>query len=524
MEKRIRILEQDQYLVLPIQVRVQKAKFFLFIDDKPQMEFNIPIGIKAKNGYLYDFLSYLPVRQFCGKEIIISGDFTDDYMDLIHTVGKNENHRENRPLLHFTPDYGWMNDPNGLVYQNGLYHMYFQYNPFNTEWDNMSWGHAVSEDLLHWKQIDSVLFPDEDGFIFSGCGLVNEFCLFGLPKDALLFCYSAAGNSNELSTGKKFVQKLAYSLDGGMTLIKKQTVLPTMCSENRDPKIFWHEETKAYIMCLWMENNEFSIYRSTDFEHWNLSQRLTLEKGFECPDLFKLPVEQNEESSREDKSNWVFWCAYGFYYIGTFDGYGFHTNGIRKEAYRTSIPYAAQTISNTGNRIISIPWLRTETVDNQYTGTMGLPREFSLITEKGELKLRQRLVKELIERQSLIIKKYQEINQKVTRLKWESKGVLKIDLKMEKGRQKQSTGFHGCILGIDVMYMPKFRMLKVEAQELALDDYLSDICIIIDKGIVEITANNDIIYAVFEIDKKIESRKIELYCEEIEELKIFEIL
>jgi fructan beta-fructosidase len=323
------------------------------------------------------------------------------------------------------------------VYQNGVYHLYFQYNPFDTEWDNMSWGHGVSEDLLHWEQKDTTLLPDEDGMIFSGCGVVNEFGLLGLPKDALLYFYSAAGDSNELSKGKEFVQKLAYSLDGGTTLIKKQTILTTVCKENRDPKIFWHDKTKAYVMCLWLEKEEFAIFRSIDLEHWEISQRFVLEGGFECPDLFELTIEKNNASTIKDESKWVFWCADGFYYLGDFDGYEFHLDGTRKEAYGTKIPYAAQTISNIGSKVISIPWLRTKTIENLYTGCMGIPREFSLVAYKNELFLKQSLVESIENQQKLIFSMKKETKQsRETCLEWKREGAVKIDLTLSHSVKK----------------------------------------------------------------------------------------
>ena len=108
-----------------------------------------------------------------------------------------------------------MNDPNGLVYAEGVYHLYFQHNPFDVQWENMSWGHAVSRDLLHWEQKDDVLFPDETGTMFSGSGIVNDRKMLGLPEDALVFFYTAAGNNNKWSAGKQFTQRIAYSTDGG---------------------------------------------------------------------------------------------------------------------------------------------------------------------------------------------------------------------------------------------------------------------------------------------------------------------
>lgn len=525
MKKRIKISEKSQYLVIPIKAKQEKSKIFLYLNDTILSELNIPIGIEEENMYSYDFLAYLPMDGYVGREIILEGDVSEAFMKAIHTTDTNTRKRSERPAIHFTPDYGWINDPNGLVYQDGLYHLYFQYNPFDTEWDNMSWGHAVSEDLLHWNQKDITLLPDEEGMIFSGCGLVNDFELLGLPKDALLFFYSAAGDSNELSKGKEFVQKLAYSLDNGTTLIKKQSILSTVCKENRDPKIFWHEATKAYIMCLWLEKEEFAIFRSSDLELWEMSQRFVLDGGFECPDLFELTIKTSKDSCMYGKSKWVFWCADGFYYLGDFDGYEFHLDGTRKEAYATKLPYAAQTISNLGDKVISIPWLRTKTIDRLYTGCMGIPREFSLVAYKQELWLKQSLVESIVSIQNLVLSKSKEMKQSSElRLLWDREGAVKIDMVLSPSLEKQPNNFECNILGTNISYNSQKNALRVEENEIQIEGNIADFCVIFDKGIIEITANNDIIYAVFEVAYKSVNNEVVIISDNLEEIRIFEIL
>jgi fructan beta-fructosidase len=520
MEKRIKILEQDKYLVFPIKAKQDKAKIYITKQNEIITELNIPVG-KDENGYSYDFLAYLPLSSYNGMEITLSGEVPVAFMEAVHTADSITRKRNQRPSIHFTPDYGWINDPNGLVYQNGIYHLFFQYNPFDTEWDNMSWGHAVSADLLHWEQRDITLLPDEDGMIFSGCGLVNEFGLLDLWKDTLLFFYSAAGGANELSIGKDFSQKLAYSLDNGNTLIKKQTILPVICKENRDPKIFWHEPSKAYIMLLWLEHNDFAIFRSTNLEHWEMSQRLTLQLGFECPDLFELPIQRDIGHGECMESKWVFWSADGFYFVGDFNGYEFHTDGLRKEAYQTKLPYAAQTFSNTGNRVISIPWLRTKTIDHLYTGCMGIPREFSLVEYEGGLRLKQGLVKEVDSKQNLIFENNQsgEIH-----LHWNREGAVKIDLKFAYGMEHPTESFWLCLLGEEIRYDAKKGILTVSDQIIEVEKNSKDFCIIIDKGIIEITANNDTIYAVFQVSDKNDNHEIAFHSAWLDEIRVYEVL
>lgn len=518
-ENRILIGEQDHYLVIPILAEKPKKKIFFIVEDTYFTELNIPMLEEEEVEYQYDYLAFLPISQFQGKEILLKGDYTQNFINSVHTAKHIIKKRQNRPQIHFTPDYGWINDPNGLLYQGGLYHLYFQYNPFDTQWDNMSWGHAISKDLLHWEQIDTVLFPDEDGTIFSGCGIVNEFGLLGLPKDALLFYYSAAGNANELSKGKDFVQKLAYSLDGGNTLTKSLVAVPTICKENRDPKVFYHEPTKAYIMCLWLEGNEFAILRSVDLKKFEISQRLFLDQGFECPDLFELKIE-DESGENTQETKWVFWCADGYYYLGNFDGYEFHVEGSKKEAYHTKLPYAAQTISNMDGRVISIPWLRTKTVNKLYTGCMGLPREFNLCRCKGELRLKQSLPKEIRERINIIYSMNSKESKEVN-LKWEKESVLGLQLTLKK--DQTSKGFHGFILGCEVEYNQENGVIKVGEEQIPIKTPIEELSMIFDSGIIEITANNDIIYAVIQLEQSISNDEINLSSNEISELMIYEV-
>ena len=305
-----------------------------------------------------------------------------------------------KPSLHFTPSYGWMNDPNGLVYHDGIYELYYQHNPRGIDWNCMTWGHARGTDLLHWEDLGDVLEPDENGLMFSGCAIRNDRGLLGLPKDALLFFYTAAGHSSRESKGKPYTIRLAYSTDGGKTLIKKDgiceagEIMETLAAENRDPKVFWHEESGAYILVLWIENNDFGIWRSENLEQFTMTQRVTLESGYECPDLFRLPVTSTKEGGRETgEEKWVFWTAHGYYYVGSFDGYEFHQEQERRCASQMGpdvvLPYAAQTFSGP-EKVLSVSWLRTKCVGGRTTGMMSIPKEFSLVREKAGYILQQK--------------------------------------------------------------------------------------------------------------------------------------
>lgn len=376
-----------KYLLIPIAAQQPLKILEVYADGKKIYEFQVPAS--EDTGHCgFHYYAPLPLGQYGGSVIALKGDFEESFFDAISFSDSLPEKVGSRPAVHFSANTGWVNDPNGFFYQDGVYHLYFQHNPMDTLWGNMCWGHAVSGDLLHWEQRETVMCPDEDGTIFSGCAVVNERALLDLPTGYPVFFYTSAGDTSRWSAGKKFVQKIAFSPDGGDTLVKTgRTALPHIAGENRDPKVYWHEESNGYYMVLYLEKNEFAVLRSENLADWIITQRLVLEDAWECPDLVRVPVEGGG-------SRWVFWCADGFYFIGDFDGYTFTQTGKKMRAYASVLPYAAQTCWGS-DRVISIPWLRSENKNAAYTGVMGVPRELTLSEESGILRLRQRFVREL---------------------------------------------------------------------------------------------------------------------------------
>lgn len=245
-----------------------------------------------------------------GRTLTLSAEFPAGFEDAVTQTDDLPVSSEVHPAVHFTANAGWINDPNGLVYDNGTYHLYYQHNPFGVNWNNMSWGHATSTDLLHWTRLPVAMLPDEEGTIFSGCGLTNEHrdeiqaaadsnLYRSLPKDALLFFYTAAGGSHDsaCSEGKDYTQHTAYSTDHGLTLQKLPgAVVPFLKTDNRDPKVYWHEKSKAFIMSLYLKGTEYAILRSTDMLHWEITQQLTFETANECPDLRPISAPDGTEN------------------------------------------------------------------------------------------------------------------------------------------------------------------------------------------------------------------------------------
>lgn len=281
-----------------------------------------------------------------------------------------------RPQFHFSAKSNWLNDPNGLVYYKGQYHLFFQHNPSGIDWGNMTWGHAVSPDLIHWTELDLAIHPDKLGTIFSGSAVVDwqntsDFKT-GDEKTICAF-YTAAG--------EPFTQCLAYSNDAGKTFTKydKNPIIAHIAGSNRDPKVFWYAPGKHWVMTLYLDGNEFAVFNSTDLKQWTQVSGLHFPGDGECPDLFELPVDGNPKNTK-----WVFVAGTGSYLIGTFDGKTFKPESKPLPADCGANYYATQSYSDIpagDGRRIQLAWMR----GGQYPGMpfnqqMNFPCECSLKT------------------------------------------------------------------------------------------------------------------------------------------------
>ncbi|MDO5136574.1 MAG: glycoside hydrolase family 32 protein [Eubacteriales bacterium] len=474
---------EKKYLGIPIYAEQPEKMLEIFLGEEKIFEFQVPVCVDVGKDS-WDYISYLNVEQYKEETLTIRGNFDIKILDSFRQQDDYQYEPLCRPLIHFTAQRGWINDPNGFLYHNGWYHLYFQHNPMNTQWQNMSWGHAKSRDLLTFIQGDHVLFPDETGPAFSGCGLVNERGLLGLPGDTLLFYYSAAGGGSPWSEGRLFTQRIAVSRDEGESLEKLPGVtIGEMEKDTRDPKIFWHEETKAYVMVLWIQGNEFAFFRSENLKDWEETDRIVLDEAWECPDLFCLEY--------EGKPMWVFTSADGFYYLGDFDGYTFCTDKVRRLAYQTPLPYAAQTCSGAEGRVVSIAWLRTKNPGQLYTGMMSIPRELTLV-KQGEgpcLSL-------------LPVREYEESKKKMAdfslgeegfSMETEQEGVTEISLELE-GSGSVEVQFFGQKLTV------KEGELTFGDQRTRLPETLKELHVIVDRYVVEVHGNKGTFNAFYETE------------------------
>lgn len=286
-----------------------------------------------------------------------------------------------RPQFHFTARSNWINDPNGLVYYKGEYHLFFQHHASGITWGPMSWGHAVSRDLVHWRQMPDAIRPDDRlGFIWSGSAAVDWRNTSGLRaggEPPLVACYTSIDPAP--GSGKPGVQCIAASNDRGRTWTKYpgNPVLPHIEGANRDPRILWHEPTQSWIMALFLDRSDYALFGSTDLRAWSRLDSVTIAGASECPDFFELPVDGDARQSL-----WVFWGAAGLYLLGTFDGRRFAPQTEPLTAELGPNGYAAQTwndIPVEDKRRIQISWMRNGRYPYMpFNQQMSFPVELSL--------------------------------------------------------------------------------------------------------------------------------------------------
>jgi len=304
-----------------------------------------------------------------------------------------------RPQFHFTAKKNWLNDPNGLMYYKGEYHLFFQHNPFGIKWGNMTWGHAVSPDMVHWKQLDHAIEPDKLGTIFSGSGVVdvNNTAGFQTGEEKVLVCiYTSAGGTSDESKGQPFTQSIAYSNDKGRTWTKYENnpVIKHIVSSNRDPKVIWHEPSQKWVMALFLDGNVYELFESPNLKEWKGMSLVHLPGAGECPDIFELPVDGDL-----DNKKWVFWGGNGNHLIGIFDGNRFNAES---EVLRTEFGancYAAQTwdnIPDSDGRRLQIAWMSGGNYpDMPFNQQMSFPCELTLRTTPEGIRLFREPVKEI---------------------------------------------------------------------------------------------------------------------------------
>lgn len=378
-----------QYLNLPVSQKAERKKMSFSVDGKEDRSFVIRLSANP------DYWVFCDMTAYKGKTINISYEGDPSGLSKIYQDDRIEGYEnlykeKNRPQFHFTTQRGWINDPNGLIYYDGEYHLFYQHNPYEREWENMHWGHAVSKDLIHWQQLPEALYPDHLGTMFSGSTVIDYDNTAGYNKKdnpAMIAFYTA-------DSPEKQVQCMAYSLDKGRTWTKydKNPLIDSKdkwnSKDTRDPKVFWYTPSKHWVMVL-NERDGHSIYTSKNLKDWNYESHIT---GFwECPELFELPIDGNINNTK-----WVMYGASGTYMLGSFDGKRFSPEA-GKYYYTSRSIYAAQTFTNipdSDGRRIQIGWGRINQPDMPFNGMMLLPTELTLKDTKDGVRLINNPIKE----------------------------------------------------------------------------------------------------------------------------------
>ena len=391
---------EGRYLILPI--REANREITLTIDKGGETLYVADIRL-AREGETPDYCFPLDLGHFGAtrSDVHFKGIDAQQAWALITTsdIMPEIPAEKYRPVYHHTPPYGWMKDANGLFFKDGVYHLYYQYNPYACVWGNMHWGHSVSTDLVHWEHRPIAIWRDGYGHIFSGSTVVDSANTAGFGPGAVVAFYSSHNPERE------FVQTqcLAYSLDNGETFTKYEgnPVLTPFdgIKDFRDPKVFWYEPEQKWIMIV-SADKEMRFYASKNLKEWDFLSGWGEGYGvqprqFECPDFFPLTTAEGEKK-------WVMivnvnpGCFFGGsatqYFVGDFDGRTF-TCDSPKETVKWldwgKDHYATVCFSNTGERVIAVPWMSNwqygTIVPSQYfRSANAIPRELGLYKDGGE--------------------------------------------------------------------------------------------------------------------------------------------
>ena len=409
----VQINTNQRYLLLPVEEVMPDVRVSMIVNNKEVNVADVRLAVNR-----VDYFVPLDLSAYAGKNILLKFKLgsNDPIRGKLSAVCCKEmklsdtfdtgNREKFRPTYHFSPLYGWMNDPNGMVYKDGEYHLFYQYNPYGSKWGNMSWGHAISQDLVNWKHLPVAIAPDALGTIFSGSAVVDFDNTAGFGAGAIIAIYTQ--NSD------RQVQSIAYSTDNGRTFTKYENnpVLTSEARDFRDPKVFWYESTKRWIMVLAV-GQEMQIFSSPNLKDWTFESRFGEGQGahggvWECPDLFELPVEGTNDKK------WVLLCnlnpggPFGGsatqYFVGSFNGKEFVNESPSKTKWMDwgKDHYATVTWSDApDNRRIAIAWMSNwqyanDVPTSQYRSPNSVPRDLSLFTVDGETYLQSAPSPELL--------------------------------------------------------------------------------------------------------------------------------
>ena len=396
--------QSKKYLLLPVQESAEVSNIKV-IGSSRQLK---TLNVRLANNHV-DYYVPLCLQEFADEkglmlDVHVNGTYRTDGGISTFSCWKNmsfsdtfdmQNREQYRPIYHHTPAYGWMNDPNGMFYKDGVWNLYFQHNPYGSQWENMTWGHSTSTDLVHWKYEGDAVEPDALGTVFSGSAVVDMGNTSGFGKGAVIALYTSAGESQ--------TQSLVYSTDNGKTFHKFEgnPVITSNVPDFRDPHMFWNEDIKKWNMIL-AAGQHMEIYSSDNLKDWKYESSFGEKYGnhggvWECPDLMKMKVRGT------DKEKWMLICninpggPFGGsatqYFVGDFDGHKFTCESkpeVTKWMDYGKDHYATVTFDNAPEgRHVAIAWMSNWQYANQvptqqYRSGNSIPRDLGLFEYKGE--------------------------------------------------------------------------------------------------------------------------------------------
>ena len=441
----MRVEQGTKYLLLPVQEKEENAHIAV-LDGRNEMVKRLNVRLAVDK---VDYFVPLEIKQAQLLDITFQGDRRTTgavkdfacwkemkYSDTFDTT----NREKFRPAYHHTPLYGWMNDPNGMFYKDGVWHLYYQYNPYGSQWENMTWGHSTSKDLIHWEAQPLAIEADWLGAIFSGSAVVDKENTAGFGRNAVVAMYTSAGAAQ--------TQSIAYSADGGQTFTKyaDNPVITYNAPDFRDPKVFWFEGRWIVVLAV---GQEVQFYSSTNLKDWKYESSFGREYGnhdgvWECPDLFKV------KSEGVNSEKWVlllninpggpFGGSATQYFVGTFDGRTFACEDNPSETKWMDYGkdhYATVTFHGAPDgRIVALPWMSNWQYANQvptqqFRSANGLPRDLGLTTVGGETYLTSTPSKEVSALRGKKVKQPTETCEILV----DVKGSANITLSNAKGEQ-----------------------------------------------------------------------------------------
>ncbi len=435
-------LEQGKkYLLLPVQEKEEVAAIAV-VDARNEMVMRLNVKLAVDK---VDYYVPLELKNACLLDIFFHGDRRTTgaikdfacWKEMKYSNTFDKTNREHfRPAYHHTPEYGWMNDPNGMFYKDGVWHLYYQWNPYGSQWENMTWGHSTSRDLIHWQAEPTAIEADWLGAIFSGSAVVDKENTAGFGKGAVIAMYTSAGTSQ--------TQSIAYSTDGGRTFTKYagNPVITFNAPDFRDPKVFWHEQTKRWMVVL-AAGQEVQFYSSTNLKEWKYESSFGREYGnhdgvWECPDM--LCFGEKWVLLLNINPGGPFGGSATQYFVGQFDGHKFTCEDEPKETKWMDYGkdhYATVTFHNAPEgRIVALPWMSnwqyaTVVPTKQFRSANGLPRDLGLANANGETILTSTPSREVTALRGQKVKTPTEACEIVV----DVKGTMELTLSNAKGEQ-----------------------------------------------------------------------------------------